>query len=105
MDTRGSRPAFFDNANHDIMMTALLEVMAQLWATRDYAAALEKLLVDKGVLSPGDVEALEWDTEELAANERRRDQFLKDAFRALNSEFMTVDKRNQQIDSFNEGDL
>lgn len=41
-------------------MTALLEVMSQLWATRDHVAALEKLLVQKGVIGPGGLEQLQW---------------------------------------------
>jgi hypothetical protein len=104
-DTRGSRPSFFDSATQDVFMTALLETMSQLWATRDYAAGLEKLLVEKGVLEAGELDAMKWSAEEAAANEARRSAFLQDAFRAVNADFTTVDKRNRMIDNFDEAAL
>ena len=99
LDTRGSRPAFFDSVSQDIFMTALLEVMSQLWATRDYAAALEKLLIEKGIIGADELENLRWSAEEEAANEARREAFLKDAFRAVNADFTSLDRRKQEIDS------
>ena len=103
--TRGSRPSFFDSVSQDVFMTALLEVMSQLWATRDYAAGLEKLLVDKGVIEADELEKLQWSAEEEAANESRREAFLKDAFRAVNADFTSIEKRNRQIDNFSEDEL
>lgn len=105
LDTRGSRPSFFDSVSQDVFMTALLEVMSQLWATRDYAAGLEKLLVDKGVIEADELEKLQWSAEEEAANESRREAFLKDAFRAVNADFTSIEKRNRQIDNFSEDEL
>ena len=105
LDTRGSRPSFFDNVTQDVFMTARLETMSQVWAARDYAAGLEKLLIEKGVLEAGELEALRWSAEEEAANEARREAFLKDAFRAVNADFTTVAKRNRDIDNFDEADL
>lgn len=105
MDTRGSRPSFFDNVTQDVFMTAMLETMSQLCATRDYASALEKLLIEKGVIAAGDLEALRWTAEEEAAKEASREAFLKDAFRAVNANFTSIEKRNKHIDNFNESDL
>ena len=105
LDTRGSRPSFFDNVSQDVFMTALLETMNQLWATRDYASGLEKLLVEKGVIAAGDLDALRWTTEEEAVNEASRQAFLKDAFRAVNADFTSIKKRNQKIDNFDESEL
>jgi len=105
LDTRGSRPSFFDSSTQDVFMTALLETMSQLWATRDYAAGLEKLLVEKGVIEAGELDALKWSAEEAAANGARRAAFLEDAFRAVNADFTSVDSRNRQIDSFDESAL
>lgn len=83
-------------------MTALLEVMSQLWATRDYAAALEKLLLEKGVIEPGELEHLQWSDEEEAANEARRQAFLQDAFRAVKADFTSLNRRNREIDDFDD---
>lgn len=105
MDTRGSRPSFFDSVSQDVFMTALLETMNQLWATRDYAYGLEKLLVEKGVIAEGDLDALRWTTEEEAANDAGRQAFLKDAFRAVNADFTSIEKRSKQIDDFDETEL
>jgi hypothetical protein len=105
LDTRGSRPSFFDSVSQDVFMTALLETMNQLWATRDYACGLEKLLVEKGVIAAGDLDALRWTTEEEADNEAGRQAFLKDAFRAVNADFTSIEKRNKQIDNFDESEL
>lgn len=99
LDTRGSRPGFFDNVSQDVFMTALLEVMSQLWATRDYAAALEKLLVEKNLIGADELQKLEWSAQEEAANEARREAFLKDAFRAVNADFTSLEKRKQEIDT------
>lgn len=105
LDTRGSRPSFFESEAQDVFMTALLETMSQLWATRDYAAGLEKLLVEKGVIDAGELDALQWSADEAAANEARRAAFLQDAFRAVNADFTSVDKRNRLIDNFDESAL
>ncbi|MFT6287222.1 MAG: hypothetical protein ACJA09_001976 [Alcanivorax sp.] len=105
MDTRGSRPSFFDSVSQDVFMTALLETMNQLWATRDYAYGLEKLLVEKGVIAEGDLDALRWTTEEEVANDAGRQAFLKDAFRAVNADFTSIEKRSKQIDDFDETEL
>lgn len=97
-DTRGSRPAFFSNPDLDAMMTALLETMSQLWATRDYAHALEKLLVEKGVLSEGELDAMDWTAEESSANHAAREAFFADAFRAIGADFQGVRQRTSEID-------
>jgi len=101
IDTRGGRPAFFENADVDALMTALLEVMAQLWATRDYAHALERLLVERGVLAEGDIDRFEWTPEQVAGNDAARQAFLQDAFRAIGASFETVAARNADIDRGN----
>lgn len=98
IDTRGSRPAFFADADLDAMMTALLETMSQLWATRDYAHALEKLLVEKGVIDAGELDALEWDPAEQGANAAARAAFLADAFRAIGADFQGTNRRTREID-------
>lgn len=105
LDTRGSRPSFFDSVSQDVFMTALLETMSQLWATRDYTMALEKLLVEKGVVDAGELDALRWTAEEEAVNQARREAFMKDAFRAVNADFTSVEKRNESIDGFDESEL
>lgn len=98
IDTRGGRPAFFENPDVDALMTALLEVMSQLWATRDYSHALERLLVERGILTEGEIDRFQWTREQAAENDAARQAFLQDAFRAIGASFETVAARNAEID-------
>jgi hypothetical protein len=100
LDTRGKRPAFFESADVDALMTALLESMSQLWAARTQIRNLEQLLIKKGVI----------DSEELAqftlpSTEKEKDQeamqaFFADAFRAMLGGSQTIDNRQTEIDKF-----
>ena len=98
LDTRGTRPAFFSDCDLDALMTALLETMSQLWATRDYAHAMEKLLVEKGVLKAGELDALDWNDEEYAQNHAAREAFFADAFRAIGADFQGTRQPTVEID-------
>ena len=40
LNTRGKRPKFFENAESEVLMTALLETMSELWATRERLSGL-----------------------------------------------------------------
>lgn len=100
IDTRGTRPAFFSDPDVDAVMTALLETMAQLWSTRDYARALEKLLIEKGILDQGEIDKLEWNSEEQLENNAARAAFFADAFRAIGAKFQGSSQRTQDIDDF-----
>ena len=42
LNTRGKRPSFFEADETDALMTALLETMSQLWATRNQVTVLQK---------------------------------------------------------------
>ena len=102
LDTRGTRPAFFSDPDLDAMMTALLETMSQLWATRDYAHALEKLLVEKGLIEAGELDALAWGAEEATQNHAARAAFFDDAFRAVGARYQKAKSRTREIDEFAE---
>lgn len=98
LDTQGKRPAFFNDAALDSMMTALLEVMAENWALKERLYALEKALSDEGILSADKVESVEWTDAEKMAHETERQRILTDAFRALNSKFVGRAARQNDID-------
>lgn len=97
---KGKRPHFFDNQEIDALMTALLETMSQAWAVRDHVRSLEKVLVDKGVLDAGEVEALVWPEADQMQAFMDQQAFLKDAFRAVSAKMQTLDEREQDIDTF-----
>jgi len=103
IDARGARPVFFENPETDALMTALLEVMSQLWVNRDYTLALEKALVERGVLPNDAVTNVCWTDEEQAASAKVRNEFLRDAMRAVGVPLQQLSEREAEIDSFQQG--
>ena len=100
LDTRGSRPGFFERSETDVMMTALLETMSQLWVTRRRLETLEKAVIDSGVLSAEQLGSTSWTEEEQAEQARQLQNFFTDAFRAAGGELQSLDARESEIDRF-----
>lgn len=100
IDARGARPVFFENPETDALMTALLEVMSQLWVNRDYTLALEKALVERGVLPNDAVSKVRWTDEEQAASAKVQNELLRDAMRAVGVPLQRLSEREAEIDSF-----
>ena len=98
LDTKGKRPAFFNDEALDAMMTALLETMAENWTLKERLYALEKALADKGVIPSDAVEKIEWTADEKMAHEMERQRILTDAFRALKGQFTGRSARQSEID-------
>jgi len=98
LDTKGKRPAFFEDPAIDCVMTALLEVMAENWTLKERLLAMEKALVSEGALAADAIEKIEWSEAEIAEHAAMRQRSLQDAFRALNSRFQTISKRKELID-------
>lgn len=99
LDTKGKRPTFFNDRAVDALMTTVLEVMAENWTLKERLLALEKALVDTGVLAVDSVENVTWSDAEKITHETERQRILSDAFRALNSEFVGRAARQEDIDS------
>lgn len=100
LDTRGARPTFFENPETDALMTALLEVMSQLWVNRDYTLALEKALISHGVLPADAVAKVSWSDAEKAAHAQAQANFLGDAMRAVGANMQPLTERENEIDAF-----
>lgn len=99
MEARGKRPQFFDSAETDALMTALLETMSQLWATRERLAALERVLQEAGLIEAGAVEGQALTAEDEARLEASRQAFVADAFRALSADFQSLEAQAAEIDA------
>ena len=87
LDIKGRRPSFFGDPAIDSLMTALLETMSENHALRERVYAMETVLVEKGIISDGDVETAQLSegfAQKLASEQQ---DFLHDAFRALNADF------------------
>lgn len=100
LDTRGRRPAFFEAAEVDALMTALLETMSQLWATRSQVHTLEQILLDKAIVTAEELERFELPERQKEKDRQSMQEFFKDAFRALGAEFQSIDNRQKEIDKF-----
>ena len=99
LDVKGKRPHFFSDPGVDVVVTALLETMSENSVLRERLAALEHVLEQKGLLGAGEVEAAvlpESVVQELA---QQQQQFLTDAFRALNADFQTRAAHQDAIDA------
>jgi len=60
---RKPRPVYLDDPRMDRMVRALIELTAQLYISRDRERALEALLVEKGVLTAGELDHYKGDAE------------------------------------------
>ncbi len=63
----GGRKAFFENAESDRLLAMLMQLVTEHWALRERALVLEKLLVDKGILTEGELDAFRADADTDAA--------------------------------------
>jgi len=98
LDTQGKRPAFFTDPVIDAMMTAVLEVMTENWSLKERLYALEKTLTENGVIASDAVESVTWSADDIQAHEVERQRILKDAFRALQGDFVGRSARVSDID-------
>ncbi len=69
---RQPRPVYLDDPRLDRMFNALVELTAQLYIAKDRVRALESLLVERGVLAAGELDAYRGDEalENLLTKER-----------------------------------
>ncbi len=100
LDTRGKRPTFFDSPDVDSLMTALLQTMAELWATKERNRALEQALVEAGIIGADAVENVILPEALQATMDSDQQAFLKDAFRSIGAEFESLSQRQASIDQF-----
>ena len=98
MDTRGKRPSFFHSPETDAVMTALLETMSQLWATRNQVQILEKLLIQKSVITQDELDIFDFNITEKARDNQAMQDFFADAFRAMGASVQSIDSKNQEVD-------
>ena len=98
LNTRGKRPSFFEADETDALMTALLETMSQLWATRNQVTVLQKILIEKGLLSKEELEKFVLSDSEKVEEHKVMQAFFSDAFRAMGSATQSLESRQRDID-------
>ena len=98
LNTRGKRPAFFASSETDALMTALLETMSQLWATRAQVNLLQKALIGKGLLTAEELENIQRSDNEKADEHQAMQNFFSDAFRSMGVPTQSLASRKKEID-------
>jgi hypothetical protein len=76
-------PAFFDNPAIDNLIAVTLELGAELWVQRERMRVIEKLLAEKGVVTPDLIEQHQPSDEEAARARAERDAFVNRIYGAF----------------------
>jgi hypothetical protein len=74
---------FLDNPHTDNLMTAFLNLGAEMWVTRRRQLITEKLLSQGAKVSAEAIDAYNPSPEETAAWEKQRDEFIERTFSVL----------------------
>ncbi len=74
---RQPRPVYLEDPSLDKLARAVIELTAQLYISRDRERALERLLVDKGILQPGELDYYKGDTALQAQLEKEREALIE----------------------------
>lgn len=83
-DRPDREPHFLPHPVMDQLIDVVLALGAELWVERDRRRIAEKLLAEKGLLNPADIEAYRDSPEERAARQQERDAFVRRVYGALN---------------------
>lgn len=98
LDIKGKRPHFFEDPGLDVILTALLETMSENAALRERVTALEHILQEKNILADGEVENVTLPDDVALKLGQEQQEFLTDAFRALNATFHSRTDQQRTID-------
>lgn len=74
------QPAFFDNPVIDNLIAVTLELGAELWVQRERMRIVERLLAEKGVVTPELIEQYTPSPEESERSRVERDAFVQRVF-------------------------
>lgn len=74
---------FFDEPHLDRMYALVLQLLSELDRTQSRLAAMELLLVECGVLDPGEVDGFGPNTDQRAVLDGRREALLDRVFRVI----------------------
>jgi hypothetical protein len=83
-DRPDAEPYFLPHPVMDQLIDVVLALGAELWVERDRRRIAEKLLAEKGLLSPAAIETYRETTEERELRAKERDAFVRRIYGALN---------------------
>lgn len=79
----GADPVYLEDPVLDATVRMLVELAAQVWVERERRLALEALLVARGIMTAGALEALQPDAELQQRLKTERERFIEDVFKDL----------------------
>ena len=80
---KGGRPLFLETPAQDDLLAIVVAVAQELAVMRERADTVERLLVQKGILGPDDIEQYKPDQSVDLAREQWRQDYLGRIFRAV----------------------
>lgn len=99
---RGKRPAFFEDASVDRVVSMLLELMSEVWVLKERLHVLEKVADDEGLQLSEKIEAYRSSEGEEAELSKARQEFIQTILRALSDNFENRAVFQQMIDEMND---
>lgn len=84
LDRPDVEPHFLPHPVMDQLVDVVLALGAELWVERDRRRIAEKLLAEKGLLSPSAIEAYRETPEERAERAKERDAYVRRLYGAFN---------------------
>tara|TARA_R110002110_G_scaffold303525_1_gene517611 strand:- start:32246 stop:32614 length:369 start_codon:yes stop_codon:yes gene_type:complete len=92
---RNKRPAFFDNAETDLLMSMIVALAGEVSVLRDRLDSHERLSAEQGGFGPADVNAYRPDTETMAQRNAARAAYLRRVMRRALDEVAESDGGNE----------
>ena len=80
---RGGRPMFFDDPAIDKVFNMVVTLGSEVWTLRERLAAMEAAQIARGGLKQGQLDAFEFNAEQIAALYAARKEFIGNLFRIL----------------------
>ncbi|MFK7956506.1 MAG: hypothetical protein AB8B96_10445 [Lysobacterales bacterium] len=81
-EVKGGRKAFFDDPDVDRLLAILTRLLEEHWALRERHTVLEKLLADKGLVSPEEMENYAFSESESGSLDAAAGKLIRDVMGA-----------------------
>ena len=98
MQSRAKRPAFFNDSAIDQLVTMMMELMTEVWVTKERVFALEKVLAKHGLNVTDDIESCDFNADEQSALAQARQKFVTTIMRSLEVDFVSRAKLKTELD-------
>ena len=102
MQPRAKRPAFFNDSSIDQLVTMMMELMTELWVTKERLFALEKVLATHGLDVTDEIESCDFNADEQSTLALARQKFVTTIMRSLEADFVSRAKLKTEMDELTE---